>query len=212
MTKRLKEFRYSSPATVEEALSVLTKHNGEVRVLAGGTDLLSIMKLGMISPDAICSLSKIPGLDYIRQEGQTIRIGALTKIITILESDVVKQQLLSLHETTAVFATPQIRNMATIGGNICRSSPCANTPPPLMTFDAQVRLVGTKGERIVSLEDFSTGAGENVLNREILKEIVIPLPEKHSGTAFMQLTRNSSDLAKANCAVKCQNYSWFRRR
>lgn len=201
ITRRLKEFRYYSPPTVEEALSILREHDGEAVLFAGGTDLLSMMKTRKITPTALVSLKKIGGLDYIREEDGTMKIGSLTGITTIGESELIREKFFSLHETTQGFATPQIRNMATIGGNICRSSPCANTPPPLMTFSAQVRLVGEKGERTVLLEDFFAGAGENVLDREVLVEIIVPLPTGPCGTAFMELTRNSSDVSKVTCAV-----------
>ena len=92
--------------------------------------------------------------------------------------------------------------MATVGGNICRSSPSGDMIPPLMIFDAEVTLSGQKGERRVLLEEFFYGPGENCLDKEILTEIVIPLQEGTYGTAFTKIMRNSGDLAKVNCAVK----------
>ncbi len=202
ITKRIKGFKYLSPTTVGEAVSILKVHDGGVKVLAGGTDLLSLMKLRTLTPECIVSIKKIDGLDYIREEGKELRIGALTKITAILANDLIKKKCFSLHEAVAVFATPQIRNMATIGGNICRSSPSADTVPSLMTFGAELKLIGVEGERKVLLEDFFTGAGQNVLDHEILTEIVLPVPTGQYGTAFVKLTRSSTDLAKVNCAVK----------
>ena len=201
ITKRLKEFQYFSPTTLAEAVSVLKDYDVRTKVLAGGTDLLSLMKLRAVTPECIVNLKRIAGLDYVQEEGKELRIGAMTTIATILTSEPIKRKFLSLHEAAAVFATPQIRNMATIGGNICRSSPSSDTIPPLMSFGAEVRLVGTKGERKVLLEDFFTGAGENVLDREILTEITVPLPDGQYGAAFTKLTRTTTDLAKINCAV-----------
>ena len=202
VTKRLKEFKYFSPTTVGEVLSLLKEYNGRAKVLAGGTDLLPMMKLRVVTPECIISLRKITGLDYIQEEGGELKIGALSTISTILTSDLIKQKCLSLHEAVGDFATPQVRNMATIGGNICRSSPGADTVPSLISFGADLKLVGAKGERKVSLEEFFIGAGQNVLDQEVLTEIVVPMGEKQCGAAFMKLTRNSSDLAKVNCAVK----------
>lgn len=202
MTRRLKRFEYCAPSTIEEAAEVVAERGKGAKVLAGGTDLISMMKLGLVTPKTIVSLNRIEGLDYVREENGALRIGALTTIAQILASDLIRKEFASIYETSLGFATPQVRNMATIGGNICRSSPCANTPPPLMTLGADVVLVGTRGERVISLEDFFVGSGENALSGEILKEIIVPLPEERSGTAFAQLTRNSSDLAKINCAVK----------
>ena len=201
ITKRLKEFQYCSPTTVAEAVSILKDYDGRAKVLAGGTDLLSLMKLRAVTPECIVSLKRIAGLDYVREEGKELRIGAMTTIATILASEPTKRNFLSLHEAAAVFATPQIRNMATIGGNICRSSPSSDTIPPLMSFGTELKLVGTQGERKVLLEEFFTGAGENVLDREVLVEITVPLPDRQYGAAFTKLTRTTTDLAKINCAV-----------
>ena len=202
MTRKLKRFEYCAPSTIEEAAEVVAEQGERAKVLAGGTDLISMMKLGLATPESIVSLNKIEGLDYIREENGSLRIGALTTITQILTSDLIRKKFASIHETSLSFATPQVRNMATIGGNICRSSPCANTPPPLMTLGADVVLVGTRGERVVSLEDFITGPGQNVLDGEILAETIVPIPSKNSGAAFMQLSRNTADLAKVNCAAK----------
>ena len=201
ITKRLKEFKYFPPTTVAEAVSVLKDYNGRAKVLAGGTDLLSLMKLRAVTPECIVSLKRIAGLDYVREEGKELKIGAMTTIATILASEPIKRKFLSLHEAAAVFATPQIRNMATIGGNICRSSPSSDTIPPLMSFGTELKLAGAQGERKVLLEDFFSGAGENVLDREVLVEITVPLPDGQYGAAFTKLTRTTTDLAKINCAV-----------
>jgi len=202
VTKTIKEFKYFLPGTVAEAVSILQELDGRAQILAGGTDLLPLMKLRVLTPEYVVNLKNIAGLDYIKEEGQALKIGTLTKISEIGASTVIKQRCQSIHEATKVFATSQIRNMATIGGNICRSSPGADMIPPLMTFDAEVILIGSKGERKVLLEDFFTGPGENILDREILTEIVVPLPVNKYGAAFKKLTRASADLAKVNCAVR----------
>jgi len=202
MTKRLKEFMYFSPTTLEQAVSVLDESGNRAKVLAGGTDLLSMMKLRAVTPECIVSLKKIPRLDYIRDEGNKLIIGAMTTISTILASEIVKQKCLSLHESAQFFGTPQVRNMATVGGNICRSSPSADLVPPLISFDAELRLVGGNSERKLLLEDFFIGPGQNILDSEVLTQITVPLPSRQYSTAFAKLTRNTSDLAKVNCAVK----------
>ena len=202
ITKTIKEFKYFSPKTVDEAVSILKELEGKAKVLAGGTDLLPMIKLRTTTPECIVNIKNIAGLDYIREEGAELKIGALTRISTIRESDLIKQKCLSVYEATRTFGTPQVRNIATVGGNICRSSPSADMAPPLVSFDAEGRLVGPKGARKVLLENFFTGAGENVLDREILTEIVIPLAKWQYGTAFEKVTRSSADLAKVNCAVK----------
>jgi carbon-monoxide dehydrogenase medium subunit len=200
VSRRLGCFDHVSPSSVEEAVSVLSKR-GAASLLAGGTDLLALMKLRVEEPDCLVNLKGISGLDTIREEDGVLRIGALTRISAILASSLVERRCRALHESTLDFGTPPIRNMATIGGNICRSSPGADAVPPLMVYEAEVSLVGRDGERTVPLVDFFTGPGQNVLDREVLTEIHLRLPDEPTGSAFAKLTRNSSDLAKVNCAV-----------
>ena len=202
ITKTIKGFKYCSPQTMAEAVSALQEYAGKAMVLAGGTDLLRLMKLRDVTPEYIIDLKNISGLDYIREEKQGLEIGALTRISTICESDLIKPKYFSIYEASKQFGTPQIRNLARLGGNICRSSPAADMAPPLMTFDAEVKLIGPEGERKVLLEEFFAGVGENILNGEILTAIVIPRPEEPYGAVFHKLTRTSVDLAKISCAVR----------
>jgi carbon-monoxide dehydrogenase medium subunit len=200
VSRRLAAFGHLSPSSLEEAVAALHEHGGATP-LAGGTDLLALMKLGVEKPDCLVSLKGISGLDYIREENSMLQIGALTRISSIHCSSLIEQACRALHESTLDFGTPPIRNMATIGGNVCRSSPSADTVPCLMAHDAEVALVGRDGERTVPLVDFFTGPGQNVLDREVLTEIRLPLPKGATGSAFAKLNRTSSDLAKVNGAV-----------
>lgn len=204
MTKSIEEFRYFSPATLEEALTFLHKNGEDINILAGGTDLLLDLKFRTKAPKFIMDITKIPEMGSIRRtSGGGLRIGSLTTMTQIRESEIIKQEYQSLHEsTTDAFHSWQIKNMATIGGNICRSSPSADTVPPLLTYEAEVNLFGPKGERKVPLEDFMIGPGQNILEQEILTAIIIPPQKEPYGTAFHSLKRTSVDLCKVNCAVK----------
>lgn len=201
ITRSIPDFKYFSPKTVAEAVSILTQGNGSTKVLAGGTDLLNLIRVGTIRPEIVVSINSITDLSYIREDDSGIRIGTLTKISQIQKSDLVKTKCFALYEATQKFASVPVRNMATIGGNICRSSPSADCIPPLMALDSRVKVTGSAGERYVSLGEFFTGPGENILRQEILTEILIPKQEKLYGTAFEKIMRNSADLAKVNCAV-----------
>ncbi len=202
VTRRLREFIYISPQTVSDAVSSLRQYGKEALLMSGGTDIVPLLKRGKLISRYIIGLNKISELDYLQIEGGQLKIGALTKVAAIEKSDIIKRKCFSLFESAKVFATPQIRNMATIGGNICRSSPSADLVCALISFDSKVKLVGESSERTILLEDFFTGAGTNVLDREVLTEIIIPLSEKPFGCAFQKITRTSSDIAKINCAVK----------
>jgi len=200
--KTIKEFNYFTPQTVKEGVSLLAKYKGEAKVIAGGTDLLVMMKDRVITPKYLIDIKSISAIDILTwDQNEGLRIGALTKIFSILNSDVIREKYFCLHQAAESLGTVQVRNMATIAGNICRSSPSADMLPPLLVFDAKVTLVGPGSERTVLLENFFTGPGENVLNNEILTEIKI-LPQKRpSGTAFRKLGRGSEDLAKVSCAA-----------
>jgi len=200
ISKTIKEFQYFSPKTVSEAVSILERYNA--KVLAGGTDLLPLMKQRVVTPEHIVNIRDIPELAYIQEDDEGLKIGAMTTISAIRESKIIEEKYISIYEAARKFAHPQIRNMATVGGNICRSSPSADMVPPLITFDAEVKLVGPKGSRSVLLENFFTGPGENVLEQELLTEIIVPREDGRYGTAFEKIMRNSGDLAKVNCAVK----------
>jgi CO/xanthine dehydrogenase FAD-binding subunit len=201
VTRRLTEFKYLSPKTIAEAVSILEEYHKAAKILAGGTDLLPMMKLRAVIPEYVVSLNKISGLNYILENDQELRVGALTKISTILASELIRQKYISIHEAAMTFATPQVRSMATLGGNICRSSPSADMVPPLISLGTHVILTGPKGTRKVLLEDFFTGAGQTILEGEILTEVIVSRRKERCSTAFAKMVRNSVDLAKVNCAV-----------
>jgi len=200
ITRTLKEFGYFDPSDMREAVAILKERGSKMMIMAGGTDLLNQMKVRQVTPEFVLNIKKIKELEYIRRNNG-LEIGALTTITAVRESTLIKKECPSLYDATEWFGTPQIRNMATVGGNICRSSPSSDLVAPLMALDARLRLVGAKGERIVPIEEFMVGVGENVLDREILTEIIVPREEKPSGTAFKKLKRSSADLAKVSCAV-----------
>jgi len=199
--KTIKPFVYHYPTTIEDALSELASYNGNACLLSGGTDLILMMKLWLIAPEAVISLKNVCGMKGICKDDSFLRIGALTTLTDLHDSELIKNEFYAIYDTTVDFSTPQIRNVATIGGNICRSSPCADGPPPLITLGAKVRLIGPEGERMVLLENFFTGPGSNVMEGEILVEVLIPLPSTSSGSAYMALARNTSDISKVTCAV-----------
>jgi CO/xanthine dehydrogenase FAD-binding subunit len=201
MTRTLKEFGYFDPQRIDDAISILDSLDKKVAILAGGTDLLNQMKLRQIMPEFVLNIKNVKELGYIRQN-RGLAIGALTTITAIRESEAIKKGYTSLNDAAEWFGTPQIRNMATVGGNVCRSSPSSDMVVPLMALDAKLKLVGTKGERTVPIEEFALAPGWNILDREILTEITVPPQEKSSGTAFIKLKRSSADLAKVSCAVR----------
>ena len=202
--RRLPSFEYHAPASIQEALECLCQCAGKAKVLAGGTDLLVSMKKREQVPEHLINLKGIKGLNAIRyDEKQGLAIGGLATVGDIERSQIVKEKFTALWDAVNVMAAPQVRNLGTIGGNLCSAVPSADTAPPLITLGASVRLLGAKGERSVPVEFFFKGPGESVLKAdEILVEVLVPNPPENSGGAYFKLMRrNAMDLALVGAAV-----------
>ncbi len=196
------EFEYFEPRSIKEAVELLTKYGSEAKILAGGTDLIVRMKQRFIEPKYIINIKKIRELDFIEDRGDHLAIGAATKLREIEKSGVVKKKFMALYEAVRSMAGVQIRNMATIGGNLCNASPAADTAPPLLVFEAKLKIVGLDGERVVPISEFFLGPGKTLLKpNEILAEIQVPYQLEDVGSAFIKIARVAMDLAKVNVAV-----------
>ncbi len=201
--KRLPAFEYHTPSSVEEALDLMEKHGNNGKYIAGGTDLLIAMKKREAVPDHLISLGGIESLKGITPDDKGVRIGALTTLAEIERSEIIGKQYLPLRDAVGVMASIQVRNLATIGGNLCSAVPSADSAPPLMALDASVKLEGPEGERTVPLETFFTGPKSSILkNREVLTEISIPKPHPVSSGCYLKLMRrHAMDLALVGVAA-----------
>jgi len=196
------EFDYERPGTLKEALSILARHRGEARLIAGGTDLIVQMKMERHSPSLVISLAGIAELRGITYK-DGLKIGALTTIRDIGRSERVRGQYRALYEACHAFSTVQIMIMSTIGGNLCNASPAADTAPPLLAFDASVNLVSDAGSRDVPLGDFFIGPGKTVLAKtEMVHSIALPRPNAGTGSAFLKVSRVVADISQVCAAVK----------
>jgi carbon-monoxide dehydrogenase medium subunit len=195
------DFEYLEPKTVEEALDYLAKFGKKAKVIAGGTDLLVQMKLGKIDPEVIINIARIPGLRYLIEE-KGIRTGALTTFKEIENSRTIQANYTALYEAARSVSSVQIRSMGTLGGNLCNSSPAADSAIPFILFGGKVRIAEKGKERIVLVEDFFSGPGQNVLSpQEILIEIEMTAPPGETGSSFLKMGRVSADLAKVSVGV-----------
>jgi carbon-monoxide dehydrogenase medium subunit len=202
--RRLPKFEYYAPTSLPEALGLLAKYDGKAKVFAGGTDLLVSMKKREILPEHLISLKGIVELKGIHDDQKEgMKIGALTTLGEIEHSTVVRDKFSVLWDAVYVMASPQIRSLGTIGGNLCSAAPSADTAPPLMVLDASVEIIDSNGERKVSVENFFKGPGESVLKPdEILTRIEIPYPLEKSSGAYLKLMRRAAmDLAQVGVAV-----------
>ena len=153
----MRRFEYYEPETLEEAVTLLSRHNGQASVLAGGTDLLIEIKEQIKLPEYVINIKKIPGLDYLTYEdGVGLKIGALVTARAVEKLPVVVEKYAALAQAVTELGSIQVRNRATVIGNLCRASPSADTPPPLIADGARVTIFGPAGERELALEDFFT--------------------------------------------------------
>jgi CO/xanthine dehydrogenase FAD-binding subunit len=203
MLRKLREFEYREPSALAEAISILSQYGKNAKVLAGGTDLLVNMKERGWEPQCLVNLKTIPGLSYIRfDEKEGLRIGALTTVREVETSSLIQEKFPCLHEGAKSLGSVQIRNRATLGGNLCNASPAADHAPPLLVLNARVKLVGPKGERVVALEKFFVGPGMSILQNEILTEVIVPASSEQVQGVYLTICRREAvDLAQVGVAI-----------
>jgi carbon-monoxide dehydrogenase medium subunit len=192
--------RYFRPETIQEAARLLKKHGNKSRILAGGTDLMTEKDPAV---DVLIDASHLE-LDHIRVNGDGVKIGATTTFADIAASPVLLNGPYGvLAEAARHMGTPQIRNMATIGGNICAAVPCADSAPPLLVLNAVLSIEGSNGERSVDIDKFFLDARKTVLGAdEVLTEIRLPeLPPRTAATFIKKGRVAVADLALVNVAV-----------
>ncbi|MDI6764047.1 MAG: xanthine dehydrogenase family protein subunit M [Thermodesulfobacteriota bacterium] len=200
---RLRRFEFFNPSSLLEVFDLLARYGKDVRLIAGGTDLLVQMKQKLVLPQKLINLLTLAGLRGIERDGDSLRIGALARHADIERSTLLKDGWKLLALAAHKIGSPQIRHLGTLGGNLCNGSPSADTASPLLVLKAQVCLASGRGERRLPLESFFTGPGETVLEKdEVLKEVIVPKPPVNSSFSYLKLGRRKSmDLALVSAAV-----------
>ncbi len=202
--RRLPKFEYHAPGSVPEAVDLLKRYGEKSAVLAGGTDLLVAMKKREKIVEHLINLKGIEDLKgIIFDEKEGLRIGALTPLRELERSGVLRERFSALWDAVNVMASPQIRTLATIGGNLCSAMPSADTVPPLIALQASILISGTGGERKMDVENFFRGPGVPDLKpNEIVTHVVVPKQPENNGGAYLKLMRRSAmDLAQVGVAV-----------
>jgi carbon-monoxide dehydrogenase medium subunit len=199
------KFEYLAPKTLTEALDLLSKYQDKnIKVLAGGTDLLVKMKTIAMNVDYLMNIKDIPELNFI-DTAEGLIIGATIPLTYLLREDKVRTEYTALYEGIQSIAAPAIRNMATVAGNIGNASPAADTVPPLIAFGAKVIIESKQSKRTALLEELFTGPGKTILNPdELISRIEVPEVKSNTGSAFLKNSRVKADLAKINIAVSLQ--------
>jgi carbon-monoxide dehydrogenase medium subunit len=195
-------FSYHRPATVADAVKLLSTLGDDARPLAGGHSLVPMMKLRLATPEHLVDLHGIDGLKGVRREGDKVVIGAMTTQHELLASGEIAKSIPILHETALLIADPQVRYRGTVGGNVANGDPGNDMPALMMTLGASYRLEGPDGSREVAAADYYQGAYFTAIEPgELLTAISIPVPADGHGYAYEKLKRKIGDYATAAAAV-----------
>jgi carbon-monoxide dehydrogenase medium subunit len=196
----VRAFDYHRPTSLEEAWQ-LRAGCPEARYIAGGTDLMVLMRAGAVRPPSVISLRGIEELRGI-EVGEPTRIGAMTTIGEILEHRELGERHPVLHDAARPFGSVQVRNLASVGGNLCNASPCAGLPPALYVLDARVRVAGPEGDRVLPIEELFAAPGETCLiPGEVLTEVLLDPPPPGVRSRYLRRGRVRMDLAFVSVAV-----------
>lgn len=199
----LPNFELHESTSLAEAGELMRRFAPDARLLAGGTDLLVDLKTGRVATGHLVSIGGIPDLNGVSATDEGLRIGALTSITDLDRSPVVRERFAPILDATSRMAAPAVRNVATVGGNICAAVPCADLPPILTAMDASVVLWSKDGERRVRLDSFFIGPRQTVLgDGEVLIAALVPEPPSGFGAAYARFgLRDGNTIAVAGVAV-----------
>jgi carbon-monoxide dehydrogenase medium subunit len=196
------QFNYIPAKNLDEALSLLSKHKDDAKLLAGGHSLIPAMKLRLAQPQVLIDISRIKELSYIREEGGQVRIGAMTTHYQIESSDLLRRACPLLPETAQHLGDMQVRNKGTIGGSLAHADPAADWPAAVIALDADLALAGGKGERVLKADKFFVELFTTALEQgEILREIRFSVPQGRVGQSYTKFRHPASGFAVVGAAV-----------
>ncbi len=196
-------FEYVAPTRLEDALAFLRRHEPDARILAGGTDLLIAMRERGLKPACLVDIKRIDGLSTVAVDtAGYLTLGALVSVRDVERSPLVRERFPILASAAGMLASVQVRNKATIGGNICNASPAADLAPPLLVLDATATAVGPGGERSIPIAALFAGPGRTILQGEILTGFSVPALAARSRAVYLKHgPRNAMDIAIVGVAV-----------
>ena len=196
-------FEYLRATTIPEAIGFLQQYGDDAKILSGGQSLIPMMKFRLARPAYLVDINRISGLSYIREEDGYLRIGGLTREADLDNSPLIKAKYPILADTSRVIADPQIRNLATVAGNLAHGDPANDHPATMLALRAEIVATGPRGERVLPVDGFFVTLFATQLEHdEIVTEIRVPVPPAHSGGAYMKLERKVGDFATAAVAVQ----------
>lgn len=205
------QFDYVKPKSLSEALAVLARHTNYA-ILAGGTDLIDMIKSNAAHPDIVVDIKGIPSFRKIRLENNNLHIGAGVTFSDLIESRIIHQKFPVIVELAKTVASVGIRNRATVVGNICSAVPCMDSGPLLLAYDASIQTVGPKGKRRIPIEEWFVAPRKTGLRkREIVTEVILPYPKKKHAGCWVKLGRYAGeDLAQVSLLILALSDGSFR--
>ncbi|HKP46207.1 MAG TPA: xanthine dehydrogenase family protein subunit M [Pyrinomonadaceae bacterium] len=196
------QFDYEAPATIDEALKLLSRNPDSAKILAGGHSLIPAMKLRLAQPGLLVDLARIKDLSYVREDGDVIAIGAMTTHYQIESSSLLQRICPLLPECASHIGDVQVRNKGTIGGSIAHSDPAGDWPAAIIALNATMVCVGESGERTIAANDFFVDFLTTALQSgEILREIRVAKPSGRFGHAYQKVRHPASGFAVVGVAV-----------
>jgi aerobic carbon-monoxide dehydrogenase medium subunit len=196
------EFEFHAPSTVAEAVELLAANAEDGKVLAGGMSLVPAMNLGIARPTAVISLNRVSELDYVRDDGDVLRIGAMTRHVRIETDPVIAGAFPLLGRAASVIGDVQVRNRGTIGGSVAHADPAADYLPVMLVLGASFKVASSSGERTIAARDFFQGVMATALKpHELLVEIELRKLPAGTGTSYLRLARLEGSFPLANAAA-----------
>jgi aerobic carbon-monoxide dehydrogenase medium subunit len=196
------EFEYLAPSSLDEAVSLLTKHGDEAKLLAGGHSLIPIMKLRLAQPKFLIDIGRLSGLADISEDSGAISVGSLATHHAVETSELLKSKLPLLPETAAAVGDVQVRNRGTIGGSLVHADPASDLPAAALALGAELRVAGPRGQRAIKAEDFFVGLLTTAIAPdEILTEVRFPLLPAKTGAAYVKVRNKASHYAIVGVAA-----------
>jgi len=196
-------FDYAAPSSVQEAVRLLSSGGEGAKVLAGGQSLIPLLKLRLASPTMLVDINRIKGLEYIRESGSHLAIGALTRMADVEASGLIKKKYPIIHDASGLIGDPQVRNRGTLGGNLSHGDPENDMPAVMLALGAEFIATGPSGQRSIKAEGFFLDTFSVALaHDEILTEVKVPRASSRSGGSYLKLEQKVADFAVAGAAVQ----------
>jgi len=196
-------FDYVAPRELAEAVDFLEKHGDYAKILAGGHSLIPLLRFRFASPKYLVDINGISDLEYMRESDGHLHIGPLTRYVDVESSKLIQSKYAALSDAAGHIADPLVRNMGTVGGNVCHSDPANDLPAVMLALGASIIAVGRAGERVIPAEEFFVDTFQTALKpTELLKEILVPIPPARTGNAYLKLERGAGDFPVVGVAAQ----------